>query len=196
MPVVAALLAECFFDSLDVILNLAQVSGTHDGWPQARGAACVLGTYAVHHGYVVCVCTAAVVSCLPHEWVLDLPESRKLLGIAKCPDCVTKPATLSRKGPAHQTIHDDDGNLRRDIDHERLRDTACHAMSASTKKAAGIILDRANMDAAHLCDNCPFLGDVAHLTPACFPSDRLHVQCVTRLAYVASRNSRLDVHCG
>ena len=89
----------------------------------------------------------------------DLPEVRRLCGIVKCPDCAPKLESL-----------------RRDVDHEDIKAEAIAILRDVGKGAAMAVLDTADMAATHLHCDCPFMGRIAHMTPACFPGDRLHLQ--------------------
>lgn len=90
----------------------------------------------------------------------DLPEVRRLCGISGCPDCVLA-----------------SGRLRQDIDHEAVRQDALRTMLRDgNDEAACAILAEAGLTRTHLQSDCPFLGTIAHLTPDCFPGDRLHLQ--------------------
>lgn len=84
---------------------------------------------------------------------------RRLTGIKKCPDCAPN-------------LH----TLRRDLDHEDIKAAAIAALFAEGKVKAKELLDTADMSATHLHCDCPFVGRIAHMTPACFPGDRLHLQ--------------------
>lgn len=91
--------------------------------------------------------------------VSDQPEGRRLCGISKCTDCVME-----------------SGVLRRDVDHEDVRAEAISVWRTAGKGAAEDVLAAADMAPTHLYCDCPFVGRIAHLTPACFPGDRLHLQ--------------------
>ena len=91
--------------------------------------------------------------------LLDLPEVRRLCGITKCPDCVMEL-----------------GSLRRDVCHEGIKADAIGVWRETGKGAAVEVLEAADMAATHLHCDCPFMGRIAHMTPACFPGDRLHLQ--------------------
>ena len=101
------------------------------------------------------------VSCLAHSVTpqIDLPEVRRLCGIATCPDC-------------EPTLH----RLRRDVDHDDVKAEAIAVRCDVGKGAAVEVLNAAGMVATHLHSDCPFVGRIAHMTPACFPGDRLHLQ--------------------
>ncbi len=68
------------------------------------------------------------------------------------------------------------GQLRRDVNHCAIRMRATLTMLKDGKPAARAVLKGADMVATHLVCDCPFVGGVEHLTPACFPGDRLHLQ--------------------
>lgn len=92
---------------------------------------------------------------------IDLPEARRLCGISQCPDCAPKL-----------------GVARRDLDHADVKAAAIATLHTRGKGAARAVLNDADMAATHLLCDCPFTGRIAHLTPACFPGDRLHLQYV------------------
>ena len=103
--------------------------------------------------------------CVPPRQVLivaraDLPEVRRLCGISTCPDCDQQ---LQRS--------------RRDFDHEDIRAEAIALRRQVGKKgAAAELLKTVGMAPTHMYCDCPFVGRIAHMTPACFPGDRLHLQ--------------------
>jgi len=93
---------------------------------------------------------------------LDLPETRKLGGIKNCPDCI-RHSGLPRFG----------------VDHEAVKAIAVDLMMRRRKKqAVDTLSDEADMSATHLRCDCPYVGRIAHMTPASMPGDRLHLQCV------------------
>ncbi len=85
---------------------------------------------------------------------------RRLCGIVTCPDC--EPSEEHR--------------LRRDVDHEDIKAEAIAVHRELGKGEAKKVLKAAGMVATHLHCDCPFVGRIAHMTPACFPGDRLHLQ--------------------
>ena len=97
----------------------------------------------------------------------DLPEVRRLCGIVKCPDCVTE-----------------SGSLRWDVNHEDIKAEAIGVWLTAGKGAAVAVLAAADMTPTHLHSDCPFVGRIAHMTLACFPGDRLHLQYAVCLASV------------
>ena len=107
-----------------------------------------------------CVIDAVTDTCAAsHDCMLaDLPEVRRLTGISTCPDCTP------------------DGTLRRNLDHEDVKAEAIATLRARGKGAAAVVLHAVGMAATHLICDCPFLGRIAHMTVACFPGDRLHLQ--------------------
>ena len=88
----------------------------------------------------------------------DLPEARRLTGLSGCPDCT----------PAD--------TLRRDLDHEDVKAEATRLLRTRGKGVAAAVLKAVGMAATHLICDCPFVGRIAHMTVACFPGDRLHLQ--------------------
>ena len=104
------------------------------------------------------------VPCIIHA-LTDLPEARRLSGVGDCPDCVQ--AT---------------GTLRKEIDYEAVRSEALATLLTSGRKAAVAVLSAVDVSATHLRADCPFFGHIAHMTPACFPGDRLHLQYVSAIA--------------
>ena len=107
-----------------------------------------------------CCCANCSWSLLPCVNLFsDLPEVRRLCGIVKCPDCAQK-------------LH----SMRRDVDHEDIKAEAIAILRNVGKGAAVALLDTVDMAASHLHCDCPFMGRIAHMTPGCFPGDRLHLQ--------------------
>lgn len=92
---------------------------------------------------------------------VDLPEEQRLCGVKDCPDCVRST-----------------GVARSDIDHEGVVTAAVAVMLAGTKRQAKDVLKDCDLSFTHLSSDCPFFGYIAHLTPSCFPADRLHLQYV------------------
>ena len=72
----------------------------------------------------------------------------------------------------------DTSEPRSDVDHCAIRLEAVTIVQVHGKPAAREVLKRADMVSTHLHCDCPFVGGVEHLTPACFPGDRLHLQYV------------------
>ena len=68
--------------------------------------------------------------------------------------------------------------MRSEIDHEDIVQAAVNSLVAEGKATAQQVLREAELVDTVLVSDCPFLGNIANISPACFPGDRFHLQYV------------------